>query len=58
MQNHTATHLLNEALHSLLPLTTQKSSFVGPKYFRFDFSAFNKEVDVDFITKVEEAVHT
>ena len=57
MQNHTATHLLNEALNSLLPLTAQQSSHVGPNDFTFRFSAFNTEVDVDFVTKVEEAVH-
>ncbi len=57
MQNHTATHLVNEALHQALPLTCQNSSYVGPDYFRLDFSSFGSPVDVVFVTRLEERIH-
>ncbi len=40
MRNHTATHLVNRVLHSLLPVTCQRSSHVSPHQLRLDFSAF------------------
>ena len=40
MQNHTATHLMNRVLHSLLPVTCQRSSHVTADPLRLDFSAF------------------
>ena len=34
MRNHTATHLINSALHNTLPVTCQRSSFVSTNYLR------------------------
>ena len=34
MRNHTATHLINSALHSILPVTCQRSSYVSTDYLR------------------------
>jgi alanyl-tRNA synthetase len=51
MQNHSATHLLNAALHKLFPDTYQRSSSVTPNYLTFDFSARGalKEDQIEFV---------
>ena len=56
MQNHSATHILNSVLHTLLPLTAQKSSLVKPEYLRFDFSSYNADTDLKFLCELEDGV--
>ena len=55
MSNHTATHVLNYALRSVLGEADQKGSLVDAERLRFDFSS-KKALDVKDLANTESIV--
>ena len=56
MMNHTATHLLNSALNSLLDVTAQRSSGLNHRHLRLSFAVFNKNFDVSSVEEIERNI--
>ncbi|PNF17360.1 hypothetical protein B7P43_G02965, partial [Cryptotermes secundus] len=56
MRNHTATHLLNAALHKTLTVTCQKSSRVTESNLVFEFSIYGETLNIQNIVQLEEMV--
>jgi hypothetical protein len=52
MRNHTATHLLNAALHKIISVTSQKSSHVTESSLRFDFSTYGETFNAQNIVSL------
>lgn len=57
MSNHTATHILNFALRSVLGEADQRGSLVAPDRLRFDFTA-KGAMSTDEVRRTEENAST
>lgn len=54
MRNHTATHVLNEILHSYFKLTYQISSSITDEYFKFKFTIYGQKFDFEDLIAIDK----
>lgn len=57
MRHHTATHLLNAALHKILPVTSQRGSTVAKDGLGLQFNVFGETLSTKYIDTIEKLIN-
>lgn len=57
MKHHTATHLLNAALRSVLDVIYQRSSTVTNDMLIFKFNSFGDKLSMEYLRKIEVIIN-